>query len=463
MKRPLTILLASFALAGAGTGKTTDFGYTVVAAPDHVSSTLDLGSPGFDNSNTAYFRAGSVLYVVKPGKGVEKLDFGAAVSTAINRDILKNKQRWDGAWDQSDMVDDAIVFDDQDRAYTLIIPRNSKTLKNAALLWSTDHCRTWHAVPLASRNATIEKRDGFNDHDGPPTVLSYEAYSTYPGSRLWINLMVWRNGILVPEAQTLLSDHSALVSNHSGGGNSTFTTPKKVFVVYDTTDSSAPGTQSVILEYDRSSHRIVGSEKNLGRSGTPTKGPDPHDIPAITADPSGRLMVVIGAHHAQFRMLTAREPWSIAQWEGPVSLGEPAQGHRYGSYSYVSLNTSRDGTINIIARSEGTGGYFQLVQLRRPAGKSWEIWDGLRHRVLVTPHRVSYAAWRQQVTMDRQGRLYLNFRYYPNMFTSQEAKAAGLAGGKVSYCPGNGRCFYDKAPDRAPLTLVSNDEGQTWR
>jgi hypothetical protein len=381
---------------------------------------------------------------------------------AINRDIFKLRTQWDGSWDKGSMVDNSIVADDRGWLYTLIIPRYSN-LKNAALLWSKDQGRTWAAVAMTGRNASIEKSDSFNDKSGPPSVLSFETYGSIVGGRAWLNLPVRKDeSVTLGQPSILLSDHSLLTSNHSGAGNSTFTTKDKIFVVYDTTDASAPGTLSVMRQFNRASKRLESEEIPVGRS-TTLKTPDNHDLPAITMGPDRRPIIVIGAHHARFLMFTAKEAGTLIsglKFDGPVG-GSQLNGAG-GSYSYVSLNTSRDGTINIIARAESDETRYQLVQLRKPWQRPWTVWpNGLLHRVIAQPSRPHYAAWRQRVTMARDGRLFLNFRYFPNMLTDVEAASLGIAGSKPAQCIDK-FCWYNNAPELAPVTLESDDNGGSW-
>lgn len=462
VNRLTAAMFAALAVLGPAAAGSLPIDYRLEIAQGHRPSALDAGSPGFDAAGDAVLRAGAKLVVLTPAGAVRGLDLDALARTAIDRDIFKGRGRWDGAWDKGSMVDTGVVFDSRDRAYTIITPRYSN-LKQAVLLWSDDQLHSWHAVALAGRNATLEKPDAFNDRDGPPTILSFENYGGISAPRLWLNPLRIDHGAVIAAPPLLLSSRSLLVGNHSGAANSTFTTRDKIFIVYDTTDKSAPGTLSVARQYDRATGKLEGGEMPIGRSTTAVT-PDPHDIPAITMGPDGRLIVVIGAHHARFRMFTARAPRTLlAGMTDDGLLGEPRSNGANGSYSYVSLNMAHDGTMNIIARAEGDRAHYQLVQLQKRWKRPWTVWPGgLVHRIIAQPSRPHYAAWRQRVTIGRQGRLYLNFRYFPNELTPLEATGLGIAGGPTRDCANN-RCWYPNAPYIAPVTLVSADEGATWR
>src|SRR5690606_18970445 len=125
----------------------------------------------------------------------------------------------------------------------------------------------------------------------------------------------------------------------------------------------------------------------------------------------------------------------------------------------------RNGTINIIARSEGRDFHYDLVQFRRVSGGDWTFGNTQQpHRVIAAARRKSYAAWRHQVTEAPDGSLYLNFSYFPNKFTDMEAQALSLDMRKRRLCDNHSpqRCWYPDAPDLNPRTLVSRDDGLTW-
>ena len=407
-------------------------------------------------------RLGNDLRIRLPDRSEQRLSMADLARTAIERDVLRGK--WDGKWDSSLLVDTGIVFDTRGRAYTLIVPRYSN-LRTAALLWSVDGCRTWRAAALAGINATIEKADGFNDRSGPPSILSYDRYGAKSNNRLWLEVFRATGADLAPARGSpfTVAEDSLLVSNHSGGGNASFSTPRAIFVVYPTTDRSAPGTQAMARQFDRRTLAWRGPARAVGRSTTKV-APDAHDLPSITMGPDRRPVVVVAAHHATFRLFVSRRPGSVIDgWSPPETLGAPSRGREYGEYSYPSLNMSRRGVINIVARSEGRGGNYDLVQLRRTPDGSWTGWPGdAPHRLLVAPGRLQYVAWRQHVTQAPDGTLYLSFAFYPNQLTPAEATRFGLGPSSGTNCLPDTRCWFNDAPTLPGRTLVSRDDGATW-
>lgn len=435
--------------------------YRLVAGTGHAASPLDRGSPGFGDDGMAYVRDEQQLLVLRKGVQVAVLDFEKLAEAAVNRDIPDVGGQWDRRWDQSFMNDTSVVSDASGRLYTLLIPRYSN-LRNAALLWSDNGGQDWHALKLPGRNAALERPDGFNDHAGPPTVLSFENYGGVVGKRLWLNLFRDVSGTVQPDGPPIIiSNNSVLAGNHSGAANSTFTTKGQVFVAFNTDDCTAKGTRIVVRQVDRAKHAIVGDEVVLGRSLTDACG-DMHDIPAITMGPDRRLIVVIGAHHALLQWVRATTPdsviggWSTAKPIGTTGLS------RGDVFTYISLAMSRDGTLNLISRLTDASAHYPLVQLRKPWNGSWQRWpSGSIVRPIAMPDRSHYSAWRQRMTTDSLGNLYLNFRYYPNMMTIDEAVREGLAGTETKDC-GHGLCWYVTVRERGAVTLVSTDGGLTW-
>ncbi|SFS10938.1 hypothetical protein [Sphingomonas jatrophae] len=454
--------LAGLALIAAPAAGPSAFGFDIPAAPGHRPGPLDAGSPGVGPAGLVCLRDGSSLVRLRPGERPERLDLTALARTAIARDVMRTGD-WDERWDMSLMVDTTIQFDARGTAFTLLIPRYSN-LKRAVLLWSRDGCRSWRAAPLASRAATMEKAGAFTDRAGPPTIVSYETHGGYTGKRLWLDLFRWQGDALVRRAAPLLAaDDSLLTGNHSGGGNSTWTGQGRIVLVYPAATAGKQGALIVSRELDLRTLAWAAPAAPVGRS-TTAGANDNHDLPAIARLPSGRLITVVGAHHAQFRLFESRKAGTtLSGWGAPQPVGDPARGGAFAEYSYTSLNVARDGTINIVARAEGRGGHYDLVQLRRRPNGSWLWPDGQPHRLIAAPKRHAYAAWRQRVSEAPDGTLYLFFSYFPNRLSPVEATAMKVARSGARDCTQpDGRCWYPDVPTFATRTLVSHDAGATW-
>ena len=111
-----------------------------------------------------------------------------------------------------------------------------------------------------------------------------------------------------------------------------------------------------------------------------------HDPPVISVDSKGYLHVVIGAHHDNFQYTRSLAPNSSTEgWTEPRMFGTPRPLEGGGSYTYTALLCDYDDNLHLVSRWAGTGDYrFQLVYLRKKAGRDWEP-----HRVLVSPFRVT--------------------------------------------------------------------------
>lgn len=435
------------------------------------STEFSAGIPAFNSRGVAFYRFGKVIVKRDPQSKRELLPFVDEAANAIDRDLFGSGGHWDRAWDYGQMIDDRIVIDDHDRAYTILTPRKSN-LQRAVLLYSLDGCRTWHAIGLKGRTAAVEHWDGFNSHEGPPTVLSNEYYGGAEKADLWLERFHFnRQGILKPDfPPALVSDDSLLGSNHSGGSNSTFTTSHSVFIVYPgrRLPAGGRGTSIWIRQYDLRSNAFTAQSLNLGVAGdiSPLRNipsPDAHNIPAITSDSAGTLFVIFGAHHGMFKLTMSLKPEQIASgWSTPEPFGEHQHGSLWGSYSYASVAMDLDQTLHVFARSEGDRYRFQLVQMTKPQNMPFIRWPNtLMHRVVVDPGRAFYAAWRQKVALDRSGRLYLHFKYWPNQFTNEEAQSLHLDASGKTECRA-GRCFFFKSAFLFPTTLVSANGGKTF-
>lgn len=443
------------------------FSLSMYSVPD-----INLGSPSFDSAGNAYLRYDDKLVKIE-GTEIETYDFGRAASIAINRDIMSNN--WDDRWNRSFSVDNSIHIDDSDppRLYTLVIPRHSN-MQNAALLWSDDKAKNWKAVALNAFWATMEKIDTNNDLSGVPTVISYEYGEDENETPILSNLYLERivdagAGAVTVGSKIVVSNESLLVPNHSGAGNSTYTTAEKIFVTYPTTDDSATGTEVKIKQFQKASGS-EDAEVTLGRSSTTPKIADNHDIPAVTIDSTGKLHVVFGAHQEMFKYRRSNNAFDISGgWSSEVELGEPeigvAPNTTWGSNTYVSLNITPEDQLIVLSRNEGDTYRFAIAQIILPADwtqVSEVTWNGVKHRLIARPDRNFYGAWRQRVTQDRQGNLYLNIRWWPNDLTAEEAAELGL------YTePGNDESerfwFNTEVPYIQPTTFISADGGLTWQ
>lgn len=452
-----------------------------------VASDYSAGTPGFDSLGNGYFRLGNKIIKKKIDNSYTSIDFSKELSRVLNNEIFAEKKiKWDEKWDKSAMVDDRIVFDNKDRAYTLVTPYQSN-LKFAVLLYSLDKCQTWHGIPLKGNSAALEMRDGFNDLSGVPAVLSFGVDGTMGdkvSNNLWLHSFYFDANNAIRsyfENGKLIASNSLLSVNHSGGGNSVITRSGKIFVVYpgatlpEGVDSGTPNyICQVSKNLSKSNSPIC---KYLGVAGDINKtgmvvAPDAHHIPAITVDKDGQLTVVFGSHLGMFKMTQSEDNLNIeGDWSEPVLIGEllikKSNGStRYGSYTYVGLATSpKNESMIIIARTEEFSAHYQLVEMIKPHGEDFKTWaDGsqqIKHRVLVEPGRSYYAAYRHRISFDKSGNFYLHFKYWPGQLTTTEAALFDLK--TTDSCDISGkRCMYHDMKHLFPTTLKSTDDALTF-
>lgn len=426
------------------------------------------GPPGINREGVAYFRSGRWL-VSQEVSGVQKrTDLIEVSAGAIERDLLQSNQRWDRRIDTSQMIDDRVVVDRNGGLYTLITPKSSN-LRSAALLYTLDHGASWRAVKLEGLTGSLEAWDGFNEKGGPPVISTIDRYGSARGSRYWIQRFEVRDGALAPMfSPVLMSSNSGLVPNHSGGSNTTYTRDGKILVVYPSSDTSAAGTVVYGREVDARSGAFLGDEVRMGVSGGVSRKEvlpaDPHNIPAITQNRSGITTVIFGAHHGMLQYVSSKNGSTLrGQWTAPAPIGQARKDGQYGSYTYVSALTDQKDNLHIFSRSEGYRYRFQLVQIEKYADGQVRVWpDGLQHRVVADVDRSLYAAWRQRLSLDASGCMYLHFKYWPSQLSSAEETVLGVSREKRDTCR-DGNCFVRSLEPLYPTTIFSCDSGETFK
>lgn len=422
------------------------------------------GLPAFDRAGTAYFRSGTRIVARSRVGETEVIGFEAAMTAAVNR--MMAPIVWDGRWEDGPFVDEKIVFDEADFAYTTITPRYSN-LKTAVLLFSADKARTWTAHALTGVSAAIEGRDSFNDLSTPPAVLSFDTYGNVAGTNLWLHVFSrGDNGSLVREFDGLVSDRSLLGPNHSGGANSAISTRGKIAIAFPSSvppASGGAGTEILLRQYDRARRLLDDRIVSAGVAGDVARqpaGPDPHSIPGFTADKAGKLYLFYGAHHGLLKYATSKKPSDVfGGWNAPTAFGNPIP-TAYGSYTYLSISMDSYQKIHLFTRYAGDRYKFQLVHMVKPNGRGFRTYAGQSHQVIVDPSRQMYAAYRQQSTVDRAGNIYVFFQYWPNQLTELEALLLSVSTDPKTDCVAD-RCFYRYRRHLFPTTLVFRSGGDT--
>lgn len=426
------------------------FGYNPAFIPNLVS---------FDANNKPYMRQGYYFWSKK--KRIKRNPAAIQTLTSDNQwttldftaEIYKKFSWWDGQMATGPFTNERITFDNQGGMYTIVDAQRSN-IGRVYLFYRPTSDANWQLYELPHGWTAMEAQDGHNRFDNPPAILTMNDQIL----RLVLPTKT-KAGKLKIGKPILVTSDSLLVPNHSGGANSSFTINHKTYVVWASNKpiEGQEGTPQYIAVYDHQTG-MISDAVLLGVCGH--SKPDNHNLPAITVDSKGIFHVVLGAHHDQFEYTHSLKPYDISSWRKTEPFGLPKNQKKWGSYTYVSLLCDAQDNLHVVGRWAGAGYYFRLVYMRKKVGQDWEP-----HRYLMVPFRNMYSCWYHKLSVDRKGRMFLNYTYYANQL-GKDHMASYLA----------------KWPDETPkqptknvasnwlwgLTphdpgmLVSDDSGDTW-
>ena len=421
------------------------FGYAPRFEPNVVS---------FDAQNRPYMRtlgsggltAYGTIQTLVGGKWIA-LDFVSSIRAAL--------PDWEGPFRADCGSEQRIVFDTGGDAYMAV-----ETPDYSLLLHSRDQCRTWSVYNLPDPHVKFEFQDGNNVLSKPPAILSYAAFGSATELRLTVPLKNADGTLTIPDP-LVVSQAAWAVTNQSGAANTMVTIGDYTHIVWAGA-VEVPG-QTGTPQYAATYNRLTGELSKavlLGFGGTGE--PDPHNLPSICADSQGHLHVILGVHHGQLKYIQSLQPNDSASgWTQPVLLGttDPSQD---GRYTYVSLICDQNDALHLVTRSVDEWYHFELAYLRKTPGEDWED-----PQLLVSPFRRYYGTWYQKLNIDRQGRLFVNYAYYGNQLTEEEAAVyrQKWPDEQISLPPdsGPGRNNWLGVRPHDPAMLVSDDGGDTWR
>lgn len=171
----------------------------------------------FGPKNRPYIRAeGAVQTLDEKGQWV-RLDFAKFVQAKY--------PNWDGKFGTGPFAEEHVVFDDGGDAY-MIVNATRSSIKQLLLLHSADRVRTWQVHTLGPGRARLERRDGHNQLKYPPPVLLYPDRDSGL-LRLVLPAKTPDASLDVSNVVEITRD-SYLVPNHSGGGRSVASQPKRM-------------------------------------------------------------------------------------------------------------------------------------------------------------------------------------------------------------------------------------------
>jgi hypothetical protein len=438
------------------------FGYQPRFIPSDVSFDLDnrpyLRVGKYANGHDLYsddnISIGVIQTMDDSGNWIELNTFLPAIKAKYSN--------WNGLYSSGVSMDERVVFDSSGDAYMVVHTYRSNLGFNV-LLYSKDKCRTWQVYPLSSTYffTKWEVPDGHNDTDKPPVLLVW-PYGYTGGPIYMIVPKKTSSGNLILPVVMVTTDSTAYpMPVQAGMGNSTVSKGDLIHVVYlrNTSITGYTGTPQYVVTYDRSTGS-VSSPVLLGVSDNTE--PDIHDGPAITIDSQGYLHAVLGAHHQNFKYTKSLVPnSSTSGWTSPITIGRPQNG---GGWSYVSLLCDKNDTLHIVGRYAGYAYYFGLWYIRKTADGAWEDLGPL-----VMPFREYYSNWYHRLSMDRQGRLFLNYMYYGDQYDRGSEYTYEIDAYKTKW-PWENPYLIDSEltswggiQGHDPCMIMSDDGGDSWR
>lgn len=450
--------------------------------PRFAPGAIDFGTAG-----QMLVRHQDYLQIRARGGGWRSIDFANAAGHAIAQ--LPDTAAFDWIWDtRSPYTDQRIYVDSRGWLYTLVqggstrLKFGSKLLVRGYLLASTDGGNTWTAaaIPMPDDHGTwrsrIEFNDGNNYREGPPPLLIYdrEENNAKRSKQLFLWTPRWEGATLVGPELFNISDDSLLQENHSGAANSLVSTAERIYIVFpgSTGIMDKAGTPAFLAVYNKRSGKLHPVTL-IGFGGAAEKV-DNHNIPGICVGRDQALHVLLPGHQEALGFRTAKPDGDSVAWQPLQAIGQqPVKGN---GYTYGSLNCDPAGNIYVTSRWAGDAYHFQLVLLKRDAGGRWVGGPGGRaHQVLLDPGRAFYAAWRQKVSLDADGSLYISYAYYGNHFSEDEMVSLKWRfpfeeWGRVKEsvprdCRGTAqpKCWRHPMPEVTHAVILSKDGGVNFR
>jgi len=416
-------------------------------APEFQPNIID-----FDSQNRPYIRVGHMVQTLDSSGRWLKLDF--------IREL--NARRFNEHYRTGEFQEERVVFDAADIAYMHLDGMGYLRGGNpglSLLAKSMDHCRSWEVYRLPPGGARLEYWAGHNTMTHPPAILIF-----HDKTLLLLAPEKDANGKLLSEGPVEVSSDSLMVPNHSGAANSVVTVGDKTHIIWPgaTAPNGESGTPQYIATFDRIT-RKMGPTVFLGMAG---KGsPDAHCMPAVCVDSKGYLHVIMGAHGQKMLYMRSREPNSTTSgWSEASSIGTPDKINNI-SLSYIALVCDPEDTLHLVIRQAYLPeSHMGLSYTRKKAGADWE-----NTRELVIPFHSDYSCWYHKLSIDRKGRLFLNYSYFANYLTEPEIDAYrrkwpadGLVVKNVTSWNSN-RFNCGSVNPHDPVLLMSEDGGDTWK
>jgi hypothetical protein len=431
---------------------------------------------------------------------------------------------WNGQLETGVSHETRVVFDEQCHAYTVVNAFRSP-LDFPFLLHSRDGGSSWAAYPLPGWAVDGQVRMEVPTSSrgrlaAPPVIVlhsldggpEHRAVLLFPEKNLDGTLKRSANGFLqvvdvnpaTPQPDFVTVNDTVCCMSHAGHETQVVAFGDKVHFAYpgDTTHAVTAngvtryGTPQYVVTFLRSTGAQQGTRFHVGTglSGPASApadvcqieppNPDPcpqssrpnlHNQPALAVGTDGFLHVMIGGHAGEMWYRRSTSANSSASWSTAVSIGLPvsAQNPVADEYTYPSLVLDSQNRPHVLARWSGEGGLyeFNVVHVYRTSPNG--PWSA--QKILLKPDRNFYTNWYHKLAVDRLGRLFVSYWYYPaNLFADEaqtfatqwgftltQTDAACLPMNRMQ--PGAGYCEYTGYKEVSPGLLISTDSGATFR
>ena len=362
-----------------------------------------------------------------------------------------------------------IVFDTEDRAYTLVTVRlESGGLRNV-MLWSTDSCASWRVVELPAGDITCEAWVGHNVIEGPPLLLvcRVDPVVNPDTGKLQRTLYLSRpylsgDGITVP-ALTQISNRALGLGEGATTASAVVTHGDLSWIVWvDSTPRPSQGSPVYVATYDRRTGALGGRVLLAWSQG----GNDGHAQPGIVIDSKGYLHVIAGAHGRPFQYRQSLVPYTAYEgWSQLESVGTTGYAPRRGALveegrmTYLAFVCDQQDRLHIAYRQWrrntdtwfNGGLYGALSYQRHDAELGWTA-----PRPLVVPPYGDYSIFAHALSLDHRGRLYLSASCTAG--SEGSTRKAAMERWQQSGREGPQPPLYLRR-----LVLVSVDGGDNWR
>jgi hypothetical protein len=361
-----------------------------------------------------------------------------------------------------------IIFDAHDRAYTVVSIRLRGDGIRNVLLWSTDHCATWHVVDLPQGDVVPESWTGHNDFDGPPPLLVGRVGSTISPDTGKLVRELWftrphlaGETVIVPEP-VMVSARSLSLGDGATTASPMATRGDTTWIVYaETTTLPGRGSPVSIVTYRRGSG-VLGKPVLLAWS---RLGNDGHAQPGIALDSKGYLHLVAGAHGRSFQYRrtlvpnTAYEGWSQLEPVATTGYRESIRTAEEGRQTYLAFVCDAQDRLHVVYRQwrKNTDTAFNgdlygaLSYQRRDALLGWTA-----PRPVIVPPYGDYSIYAQALSLDRSGRLFISASCVAGSEGSD--RKAAVAAWRQAGSDGPQPPLYLRR-----MVLVSTDNGDSWR